>query len=186
MDEKRKVTKQLLAESFRELVLAQPFDKITIKMITDSAGVIRPTFYNYFQDKYDVLEWYFRENVLERVRELLENDMEIEGLKMLLILMDKDRDFYKRALTVKGQNSFRDILQSCIYELFLGVLNRHKMKNYNDSALLTKERIASFYSLGFVYSLEIWIQKEQEASPEDMLELYMFFVSHSIWDILER
>ena len=33
------------------------FDKITIKMITDQAGVIRPTFYNYFQDKYEVMEW---------------------------------------------------------------------------------------------------------------------------------
>lgn len=43
-------TKELLADSFRELVLTTPFSKISIKMITDGVHVIRPTFYNYFQD----------------------------------------------------------------------------------------------------------------------------------------
>ena len=55
--EKRELTKILLAESFKELLIKGSFDKITIKMITDQAGVIRPTFYNYFQDKYEVMEW---------------------------------------------------------------------------------------------------------------------------------
>ena len=48
---------QLLADSFKELAQAIPIEKITIKQITDKAGVIRPTFYNHFQDKYELLEW---------------------------------------------------------------------------------------------------------------------------------
>ena len=50
----------LLAESFKELVYKRPIEKITIKEITDKAGVIRPTFYNHFQDKYELLEWIIR------------------------------------------------------------------------------------------------------------------------------
>ena len=46
----------LLAESFKELAKKHPIEKITIKEITDLAGVIRPTFYNHFQDKYELLE----------------------------------------------------------------------------------------------------------------------------------
>lgn len=34
----------LLAESFKELAKKHPIEKITIKEITDLAGVIRPTF----------------------------------------------------------------------------------------------------------------------------------------------
>ena len=41
----------LLAESLKELTGNHPIEKITIKEITDKAGVIRPTFYNHFQDK---------------------------------------------------------------------------------------------------------------------------------------
>ena len=41
---------QMLAESFKNLALRMPIDKITIRQITDGAGVIRPTFYNHFQE----------------------------------------------------------------------------------------------------------------------------------------
>ena len=57
----------LLAESLKELTIKQPIEKITIKEITDKAGVIRPTFYNHFQDKYELLEWIIRTELLEPV-----------------------------------------------------------------------------------------------------------------------
>ena len=41
----------LLADSFKELALEKPIEKITIREITDRAGVIRVTFYNHFQDR---------------------------------------------------------------------------------------------------------------------------------------
>ena len=65
----------LLAESFKELALRQPIEKITIKEITDKAGVIRPTFYNHFQDKYDLLEWIIDKELLEPVEPLIQNGM---------------------------------------------------------------------------------------------------------------
>ena len=35
---------QLLAKSLKEIAVRRPVEKITIKEITDKAGVIRPTF----------------------------------------------------------------------------------------------------------------------------------------------
>ena len=61
----------LLAESLKELTIKQPIEKITIKEITDKAGVIRPTFYNHFQDKYELLEWIIRTELLEPVKPLI-------------------------------------------------------------------------------------------------------------------
>ena len=48
-------------------------------MITDAAGVIRPTFYNYFQDKYEVMEWLLWEDVFQSVTELISMDMALEA-----------------------------------------------------------------------------------------------------------
>lgn len=42
--ERKKMTKALIGESLKVLMRNHPFEKITIKMITDEAGVIRPTF----------------------------------------------------------------------------------------------------------------------------------------------
>ena len=56
---------QLLADSLKQLASKKLLEKITIKEITDKAGVIRPTFYNHFQDKFELLEWIIRD-VLEK------------------------------------------------------------------------------------------------------------------------
>lgn len=71
MERKSELTKALLGEKFKELVAKKGFEKLTIKIITDAAGVIRPTFYNYFQDKYEVMEWLLWEDVFKEVSELM-------------------------------------------------------------------------------------------------------------------
>ena len=59
----------VLAESLIELSTKKPIEKITIKEITDKAGVIRPTFYNHFQDKYELIEWIINHELLEPIRQ---------------------------------------------------------------------------------------------------------------------
>ena len=83
--ERKKMTKALIGESLKVLMRNHPFEKITIKMITDEAGVIRPTFYNYFCDKYEVVEWIFNEYIIEKVRAMFEQKMYTEGLKLLFV-----------------------------------------------------------------------------------------------------
>ena len=76
----KNATDALLAESFKELALRRPIEKITVKEITDRAGVIRPTFYNHFQDKYELLEWIILTELLEPIRPLIEHKMVKEAL----------------------------------------------------------------------------------------------------------
>ena len=73
----------LLAESFKELALKHPIEKITIKEITDKAGVIRPTFYNHFQDKYELLEWIIDTQLIAPAEPLIQNGMVNEALERL-------------------------------------------------------------------------------------------------------
>lgn len=66
----RKTTKELLAESFRELADTKPIDKITIKDITENCGYSPATFYRQFRDKYDLIAWAYSrdlEKIMERV-----------------------------------------------------------------------------------------------------------------------
>ncbi len=104
----------LLAESFKELACRQPIEKITIKAITDKAGVIRPTFYNHFQDKYELLEWIIRTQILEPTRPLIHAGMVDEALMLIFTAVKADGEFYGRAVKREGQNSFEEICKSCI------------------------------------------------------------------------
>ena len=52
---KSKDTKELLKNSLIELAKKKPIDKITIKQVSENAGVTSQTFYNHFSDKYDMV-----------------------------------------------------------------------------------------------------------------------------------
>ena len=110
MERKGEATKHQLAECFKELMLKGSFDKITVRMITEQAGVIRPTFYNYFQDKYEVMEWLLEEEVFRPVFEMVEDGMEREAIYLLFRRMEKDQLYYQKAFEVTGQNGFEEIL----------------------------------------------------------------------------
>ena len=105
----------LLAESFKELALKHSIEKITIKEITDKAGVIRPTFYNHFQDKYELLERIIITELLEPIGPLIENRMISEALTLLFTNIEKDKGFYTQAVKLEGQNSFEYIARSCAH-----------------------------------------------------------------------
>jgi AcrR family transcriptional regulator len=49
-------TRQNLIEAFWSLYITKRIDKITVKEITNKAGYNRGTFYEYFQDVYEMLE----------------------------------------------------------------------------------------------------------------------------------
>ena len=48
----KSLTYALIADAFKRLVEKKDFNKITVKMIAAESGIMRSTFYNYFQDKY--------------------------------------------------------------------------------------------------------------------------------------
>ena len=75
---------QLLAKSLKEIAVRRPVEKITIKEITDKAGVIRPTFYNHFQDKYELIEWIIKSELLEPIKPLLNAGMIFEAIVLML------------------------------------------------------------------------------------------------------
>ena len=50
---KRKTTKEILADSFRELAAARSVDKITVKEITENCGYSSATFYRQPREKFN-------------------------------------------------------------------------------------------------------------------------------------
>lgn len=57
--------KYRLAEAMKECMRHSPVEKITVKEITETCGTTRQTFYRNFQDKYDLVNWYFDKILLE-------------------------------------------------------------------------------------------------------------------------
>ena len=63
------ITKKALAESLKKLLSKNKLNKITIKEITEDCGVNRQTFYYHFKDIYDLLEWIYKNEVIQEIEE---------------------------------------------------------------------------------------------------------------------
>ena len=180
----KSVTDELLAESFKELALRHPIEKITIKEITDKAGVIRPTFYNHFQDKYELLEWIMRTELLEPIRPLIENQMMNEALLLLFMNIEKERSFYMQAVRLEGQDSFETIARRCVQDILLEIITKNAADRILKFPWLTPERIAEYYAQSMCSVVIAWIKSGMAVSAKELVEIYDYVMEHSIVEVL--
>ena len=177
----------LLAESFKKMVVKTPIEKITIKEITDLAGVIRPTFYNHFQDKYDLVEWIFSEDIISEVDRLLQHGMQQEAIKFLFTGIHKNRKFYAKMLQVNGQNSLEEVMLRRLEELFRREITEKGIKDIPRNRVLNVTYVSRYYALGLATSIEAWLADgDNDVSVDELTEAYEFLITHSIYDIINK
>lgn len=175
----------LLMQSFKELALKIPIEKITIKEITDKAGVIRPTFYNHFQDKYEVIERIIQMEITDPVKSLLENEMITEAVTLIFANLQKDKDFYLKLCRMQGQITFESIAKRCIKELLLEYVQKRKLSGQRKSGWFTMEHLAEYYAQSLSFIVLTWVQTGMTVSPKEMGELYEYIMSHSMTEAID-
>ena len=174
MEEKRDIETKL-AVSLKGLVTKIPFEKITIKQIADGAGVIRVTFYNHFQDKYDLLAWIVRREILDPVRILIFSNFL------------QDKEFYMHAVRIEGQNSFSEIVEECAYALLLDIFRENGAERRHPAhAWMNPENLAHYYGNSMSYIVLEWIRTGMTIPPEEMATIYEYIGTRSMWDMLEE
>ncbi|MGF0034126.1 TetR family transcriptional regulator [Bariatricus sp. SGI.154] len=187
MERRSEMTKALLGEKFKELVVEKSFDKLTIKMITDAAGVIRPTFYNYFQDKYEVMEWLLNEDIFKSVTELIDMEMDVEAMKMLFRKFELDKAYYAKVFEVEGQNSFEEMLFDRVYKLVEKIIKKHPLKVEDKSEIISEEIFLKFQTITLVNGIKYWITYDKkQISADEALKFYEFLMTHSLLDIVDN
>ena len=52
-----------MGQALKQLARKKPFDKISVSDITAVSGYNRQTFYYHFQDKYELLNWVYYQDI---------------------------------------------------------------------------------------------------------------------------
>lgn len=175
----------VLAESLKTLSAIKPIEKITIKEITDRAGVIRPTFYNHFQDKYELLEWIAINELFKPAEPLFAAGMLKEGVTFVLTTMSKEREFYHRAVALEGQNSFNDIFNRCVATAIIRYIKLDQIESVAHYGWLTKEVVAEFYAHAITYVVIEWINNGMKIPVEELADVYVKMFQVSILEVIK-
>lgn len=106
-------TKQKIASTMHEMMTRKSFEKITVKNLMDVSNMNRQSFYYHFRDTRDVLMWICQERVF---RPLASADMEFsEWIIRGLELLDQDRLFYLRVVSVSQTDFVREFIATAIF-----------------------------------------------------------------------
>ena len=175
----------LLAESFKKLAVAHPIEKITIREITDGAGVIRPTFYNHFQDKYELLEWIVRRELIDPMAPLLDNQMLKEALRLALTQLEKEKTFYMKVVRLEGQNSFSQILREAVSEITLERMDKSKIPGRLHYMWLTPQLIADYFAASVCFAVIEWVKTGMEVPINELIDTLLFVAKHSLVELIE-
>lgn len=86
-----------IVQALSELFEALPIESVTVNGICERAGISKPTFYRYFTDKYDAVNWYhyaYSSRVLYQIgRTLTWHEATVRMFEHVL----EERTFYERA-----------------------------------------------------------------------------------------
>lgn len=157
------ITKNALAVSMKKLMEKKPFSKISVGDICEDCGMNRKSFYYHFRDKYDLVNWIFYVDFIERM-DWSSCRNEWDMLEALCRHFYGERLFYQNALQVEGQNSFR--------EYFCGMLRPVLMlltQNLVEEGR-KKEFYIAFLCEGVLGELVYWLREGSKITPEEFVE----------------
>lgn len=186
MNQERNTTDLILADSLKELVLTKPVEKITIKEITDKAGVIRPTFYNHFQDKYELLEWIIHREILDPMQPLIQNGLINQAVLLLFTSMEHNREFYMRLSRMDGPITFDDLAVKCMHELLENILSSHPKNKTSKFPWVSADLLAEYYARSLCFAAKLWIRQGMNVPPQDMADAYEYLMGHTMEEVLNE
>lgn len=153
--------RQKIAYTFEKLLVSKSFDEITVSSVIEKSGVSRGTFYRYFKDKYDIVDYSIRNHLDSFFEPYLEgSSFQTVHEKFHEFLYSK-KEFFCKVMKTEGPNSFENSIIEASIDLFRTI---YKMK----SVPITPEllNITELYCRGAVSYLKKWVTGGFKEPPE--------------------
>lgn len=168
------ITKNALAEALKGLMMEKNFEKISVSDICDRCNMNRKSFYYHFRDKYDLLNWIFYIGFMEHIKfddfqELFDEDESGKKYDIWELIGElanyfyAEKEFYRRALMVEGQNSFKDYFHDGLFPVVRFYMN--DVVDDDETGILT-----ALICDACISALVRWLMSDNPDEPEKTVE----------------
>lgn len=158
-------TRNTFLEAFCDIYQTKPIEKITVKEIVARAGYSRATFYNYFQDAYELLECVeneFIDSIMETITANIGKQRSMESFVHDFVEITKSKNTYIQVFMNSSNSS-----------TFVGKLKERALPHLVAVFGITPENQTARYALEFYISglismLGSWMRKGQDLETEEL------------------
>ena len=156
--------KYRLSESMKECRKYAPVEKITVKEIVEVCGTTRQTFYRNFQDKYDLINWYFDKILLKSLEYMGKSETIYEGLVNKFYYIQQENLFFRTAFKNDDQNCLRDHDFHLILQFYTDQIEQKTGEKISEHLRFLLE----MYCQGSIYMTVQWVLGKLKGTPEEI------------------
>ena len=159
-------TRNIMAAALKEMMQEKPLEKISVSDICRNCGMNRKSFYYYFRDKYDLVNWIFDRDINDMLSKSYEAESvntQIENLRQFCVYLYENRAFYRKALRVRGQNSLSEHLREVGRPIIRQRIYHVAGKDYADDFAVDVIGDAC------ILAIEKWLLQEDPMTPDELI-----------------
>lgn len=174
------ITRNAIVNSFKLIAAKKEIKDITIQEITANCGLKRQTFYNYFQDKYDLIKWMYLNEVVLKIEQ---DDTWIEKYKELFNYCLTNKNMVLNIYNCEAQNYLLHFITRHSKPIIKNVIDQKSLEfNIEED---DKEFLCSFYS-GALGSLIInWIENGMKEDVNNIINKVELLLTGNISNYLK-
>jgi len=178
------MTKNLLADSLKNLMKTKPLPKITVQELVNGCRLNRRTFYYHFKDIYDILEWIYKKEAVAELEKHANYNTWQEGVLNLFLYIQNNKEVCLCAFHSLGREHLESFLYSVTYQLIQPVVDTQAGTMNVDEKF--RKFLANFYTIAFLGLVIQWMQNGMKERPEKMTEDLLITVRGSLLNALEQ
>lgn len=172
------MTQMAIINAVKQLMKVKSFHDISVNDIIKECSISRKTFYYHFLDKYDVVNWIFKIEIVDSILESTTLDKWTDGSLKLCQYIYDNRTFYTNVVNVAGQNSFIEYLNNLtrlqVEKLSIQACGDRTMDKDD------KEFMIDFFYNAFIGVFTTWINNGMKDVPEAIVKKWSAITDKSL------
>ena len=181
---KNDTTKQALANALKQLLQKKQITKITINDIAEACGISRMTFYYHFKDIYDLADWTLQETLHTAIADNRTLDNWQQGFLNLLDVLKAHQPLILNVYRAIDREQVERYMRREVEALLLPVVEEQAAGLQISEK--GKHMVAIFYTYAFMGIVLEWIQRNMQASPQEVADTTAAMIHSGFRNSLEN
>lgn len=167
-------TKACLYRGLMNLMKTKPFEDIKISEICKESLINRSTFYDHFNDKYELIESLMndmRKELVEKLNKSIKTnnikEYYIELMKILLDHIKSNIDIYSSAIKINSNSIARDMMT----EVVITSATKEIDERYENKSDIPTKKIVLYYASGIINIIIESINNKKQFDTKELIHI---------------
>ncbi len=161
-------TREALGAALKAELASTPLDKVSVRSLTEAAGVTRQAFYYHFADVYDLAVWVFKAEISDRIMAHATYEEWSDGFLELLLWLERHKEQTYLALGALSHEELERFLHRQFRAMTVALLTG--IEASAELAPADRAFIIDHFSLLPLGHLLHWLATDMDADPYLLVE----------------